>query len=103
MSQIKDRGQYSQGEGGAGKKKSNGSKFDQYKGFGAGPSGSKDTPYKPATKSSGSKDSADVSADLSGTGRGGGTIKGHSRDNPAAGKSKSGSKFTQHPNVKTRK
>lgn len=30
--------------------------------------------------------------------RGGGTRRGHDRTNPTAGKSKSGSKFSQHPN-----
>jgi len=30
--------------------------------------------------------------------RGGGTRRGHDRTNPNAGKSKSGSKFAQHPN-----
>lgn len=30
--------------------------------------------------------------------RGGGGVRGHDRTNPTAGKSKSGSKFAQHPN-----
>lgn len=35
--------------------------------------------------------------------RQGGTVRGHDRTSPVAGKSKSGSKDAQHPNVRTKK
>jgi hypothetical protein len=103
MAQIKDRGQYAQGEGRAHSKKSSGSHLDpQGEGRinGTGPSGSHLTTPHTQSKQSGSH--LDVGPNVPGTDktavRGGGTVRGHDRTNPNAGKSKSGSKNAQHPN-----
>ncbi len=75
-----------QGEGGARGQKTSGSHLEQGEGGAkaVGPSGSHLRPH-PAL--------SDMTND-----RQGGTKRGHDRTNPTAGKSKSGSKFSQHPN-----
>lgn len=99
-----NKAQYQQGEGRAHSSKSVGSHTDPTGPTGAGsskasgdhlaqgeggarstrPGGSNTTPHPALT------DQTSV--------RGGGTRRGHDRTNPTAGKSKSGSKFSQHPN-----
>lgn len=101
---AKDKAQYQQGEGRAHSSKSSGSHTDPTGPTGANkskasgdhlaqgeggarstrPGGSNTTPHPALT------DMTSV--------RGGGTKRGHDRTNPTAGKSKSGSKFAQHPN-----
>jgi len=107
MSQVKKTGpQFDQGEGGAGKTKSNGSHLSPAKDVvKQGPTGDHKTPYKPATRPTGShltpSDWLVPGSDKTSV-RQGGTVKGHDRVNPNAGKSKSGSKNAQHPNVKAK-
>ena len=107
MSQVKkDRPQHKQGEGGAGKTKANGSHLDPASDVVAqGPTGDHLTPLNPSTRPTGSHldqgwnvPGSDKTSDKQG-----GTVRGHDRSNPNAGKSKSGSKDAQHPNVKTKK
>ncbi len=102
MSQIKKRPNQDQGPWSAWATKKAGSHRDPQKEAKVqGPSGSKNDPYKPGTKANGSH--LDPGPNLPGSDktaqRGGGGVKGADRINPKAGKSKSGSKNAQHPNV----
>lgn len=73
-------------EGGAFSQKASGSHLEQGEGGARStrPTGSHTEPHPALT------DQTNV--------RGGGGVRGHDRTNPNAGKSKSGSKFAQHPN-----
>ena len=105
MSQVKKTGpQFDQGEGGAGSAKGNGSHLEPASDVvQQGPTGDHMTPYKPATRPTGShlepSDWLVPGSDKTSV-RGGGTKAGHTRENTNAGKSNSGSKNAQHPNVK---
>lgn len=97
-----------QGEGRARRTRASGSKFDQGEGRARStrPSGSKYAQGEGrarSTRVSGSHltpypSSTDMTSD-----RQGGTRRGHDRTNPLAGKGKSGSKFSQHPNLTTKR
>ncbi len=103
MSQVKKTGpQFDQGEWGAHSSKSNGSHTDPASDVKKqGPTGDHMSPYKVAQRPTGSH--LDQSWNVPGSDktpvRGGGGVKGHSRENTNAGKSKSGSKNAQNPNV----
>jgi len=107
MSNIKSRGNLDQGVGGAPKTKGNGkhtepasgvkkqgttgSRFDQSKSGGAMPTKANGSHLEP---SDWLVPGTDKTSDKQG-----GTPGGHDRVSPTAGKSKSGSKDAQHPNV----
>ena len=103
MSQVKKTGpQFDQGEGRARNPKANGSHMEVAGDVKRrGPTGSHLDPYKVAQRPTGSH--LDQSWNVPGSDktavRGGGSVAGHSREDTNAGKSKSGSKNAQHPNV----
>jgi hypothetical protein len=104
MSQVKKTGpQFEQGPWGAGTSKPNGSHTSPAKDVvKQGPTGDHMTPLNPATDPSGSHLEPGPNlpgADMTSV-KGGGGVLGHDRANPNAGKSKSGSKDAQHPNVR---
>ncbi len=108
MSEIGKGSYLEQGEGGARRMKSSGSHLDQGEGGARrGKSISQRGGEIPAVVPKGSSRSGDhlnppgpwVRADRTAD-RQGGTVRGHDRTSPSAGKSKSGSKFAQHPNNK---
>lgn len=107
MSQVKkNRPQHQQGVGGAPTAKGNGSQHDPMpEAKTQGPSGDHLTPNKPMTRPTGShlEPGWNVPGTDKTSDKQGGTVRGHSRDNPTAGKSKSGSKDSQHPNVTTKR
>ena len=114
MSNIRSQGNLDQGEGDGGggyRTKSNGSHLDVAKDvvmqgstgdhLGQGRSGGANT-----TRPSGSNlvpSDWNVPSSDGTSVRGGGTVRGHGREDVTAGKSKSGSKNAQHPNVTVKK
>lgn len=107
MSAVKNTDHLNQGEGGGGTTKANGSPLSPVKDVKKqGPTGDHLSPNKPATRPTGSQytpsDWLVPGTDKTSV-RQGGTTKGHDRVSPTAGKSKSGSKDKQHPNVTVKK
>jgi hypothetical protein len=105
MSKIGKGPNLNQGEGGA-RRGSSGSHLEQGKtgAFKKGPSGSHLTPNVTTRKSSGSHLDQQPSNKHGkhAAERGGHSRTGYDHSNPTAGKSKSGSKFKQHPNNRSK-